>query len=268
MKMHRFLWLTDIHLNFLEPALVDAFLDALAARPADGVFLSGDIGEAPDVTRYLTDLAARLQCPVYFVLGNHDFYYGSIAEVRQSIEQLCASRPRLRWLRLSRIVALTEQTGLIGDDGWGDGRLGDYLNSPVKLNDWRLIDELSGLEKTALLGALQSLGDEAASHFQSVLPEALQRFQHVYVVIHVPPFREACLYEGRIAGDDWLPHFTCHAAGQVLAEAMAAHPERRMTVLCGHTHVAADVQILPNLRVLTGQAAYGEPAIQRVLEVE
>jgi hypothetical protein len=41
-----------------------------------------------------------------------------------------------------------------------------------------------------------------------------------------------------------------------------------MTVLCGHTHSSGEAQILPNLRVLTGGAVYGKPALQRVLEVE
>src|SRR4051812_44396530 len=127
--MQRFLWLTDIHLNFLPPAQVDAFLDALAAQAAAGVLLSGDIGEAPDVTRYLMDFDQRLRRPVYFVLGNHDFYRGSIAGVRHRIEQLCASHPRLHWLPRAGVVALTERTGLVGHDGWGDGRLGDYENS-------------------------------------------------------------------------------------------------------------------------------------------
>ena len=49
---------------------------------------------------------------------------------------------------------------------------------------------------------------------------------------------------------------------------MAAHPECEMTVLCGHTHSPGEAQILPNLRVLTGGAEYGRPALQRVLTVE
>jgi Icc protein len=56
--------------------------------------------------------------------------------------------------------------------------------------------------------------------------------------------------------------------GDVLAEAMAAHPDRNMTVLCGHTHGAGEAEMLPNLRVLTGGAVYGMPRIQRVLDVE
>ena len=101
-----------------------------------------------------------------------------------------------------------------------------------------------------------------------VLPDALGRFGHVVVVTHVPPFRAACWYRGQVSDDDWLPHFTCQAAGDVLADAMRARPDRRMTVVCGHTHGAGEAQVLPNLRVFTGGAAYGAPAVRRVLTVD
>ncbi len=266
--MHRYLWLSDIHLNFLQPDQVETFFDSLAANPAAGVLISGDIAEAHNVALYLKQMDERLHCPIHFVLGNHDFYFSSIADVRNAIRELCAVHPRLQWLPIAGVVPLTEVTALVGHDGWGDGRFGDYQASTVKLNDWRLIEDFNGLEKEARLPLLQALGDEAADHFRQVLPEALQRYRQVLVVIHVPPFREACLYAGCVADDEWAPHFTCHAAGQILAETMTAHPDKQMTVLCGHTHVAADVQILPNLRVLTGGATYRAPKVQNVLEVQ
>ena len=136
------------------------------------------------------------------------------------------------------------------------------------LNDYLLIEELAGLDKRDRLERLHALGDEAAAHFRAVLPEALARFRRLIVLTHVPPFREACWHRGRISDDDWLPHFACQAVGEVLVEAMAAHPECEMTVLCGHTHSPGEAQVLPNLRVLTGGAEYGRPEVQRVLEVE
>ena len=42
----------------------------------------------------------------------------------------------------------------------------------------------------------------------------------------------------------------------------------KMTVLCGHTHSPGFAQILDNLEVRTGGAQYGEPALQRVWELE
>jgi hypothetical protein len=84
---------------------------------------------------------------------------------------------------------------------------------------------------------------------------------------HVPPFRESCWHEGQVSNDDWLPLFTCKAVGDVLVEAMAAAPDQKMTVLCGHAHGGGEAEILPNLRVLTGGARYGNPAVQQVIGV-
>jgi hypothetical protein len=62
-----------------------------------------------------------------------------------------------------------------------------------------------------------------------------------------------------------MPFFTCAAVGVVLRAAMIARPAARVTVLCGHTHGAGAVDVLPNLRVVTGGADYGAPALQDVL---
>jgi hypothetical protein len=262
-------WLTDVHLNFLPPAAREAFVDTLADTRADAVVLTGDTGEAHDVAAHLHAIADRVARPVYFVLGNHDFYRGSVAGVREKVRSLCSVTPNLHWLPDAGVVPLTADACLIGHDGWGDGRLGDYRGSGVRLNDFGLIGEFGGFDEAAdaRLSKLHALGDEAAAHFRSVLPAALARFRQVVVATHVPPFREACWHEGRVSGDDWLPFFTCKAAGDALAAAMAAAPDRRMTVLCGHTHGGGEALVLPNLRVLTGGARYGMPEVQRVLEV-
>jgi 3',5'-cyclic-AMP phosphodiesterase len=265
--MKRLAWLTDVHLNFVTPRHVDDLCRAVRDLGADAVLLGGDIAEAPDVREHLERLDARLGLPIHFVLGNHDFYGGSITSVRSEIAALYARITRLCWLPQAGVVELTPATGLVGHDGWADGRFGDYARSGVLLNDYRLIEEFAGLDKQGRLARLRALGDEAAAHFRAVLPEALGRFPHVLVLTHVPPFREACWHRGRISDDDWLPHFSCRAVGEVLAEAMAAHPPSEMTALCGHTHSPGEAIILPNLRVLTGGAEYGRPEIQRVLTV-
>jgi 3',5'-cyclic-AMP phosphodiesterase len=265
--MLRLAWLTDIHLNFLDEESVQAFFRSLADVPADAFLLTGDIGEAPNVARLLNELDSALARPIYFVLGNHDFYRGSIAGVRATVESLCLACPNLHWMPREGVVRLTERTCLVGHDGWADGRVGDYAGSDVHLNDWCLIDELAGFDKATRLGRLQALADEAAAHLRSVLPAALTEYEHVIVLTHVPPFQESCWHAGKISTPEWLPHFTCQAVGDALAEAMATHADRQMTVLCGHTHGEGEAQVLPNLRVLTGGAEYGKPKLQRVLAV-
>lgn len=205
---------------------------------------------------------------MYFVPGNHDFYRGSFALVRQKITALCEACPNLHWMPAAGVVSLTEKACLVGHDDWADSRHGDAWGSDVDLNDWELIGDFMGLDKARRLDKLNALGDEAAAHFRKVLPDALARFEHVYVLTHVPPFPEGCTWEGRITNADWLPHVCCKAVGEVLAEAMKARSDRKMTVLCGHTHQPADAMVLPNLRIVTGGAEYYQPRLQGLLEVE
>jgi 3',5'-cyclic AMP phosphodiesterase CpdA len=242
----------------------------LAETGADAFVISGDIGEADDVIEYLEAIAEKVRRPVYFVLGNHDFYNGSIAGVREKVRAICAATPNLHYLPDAGVVPLTDDACIVGHDGWGDGRLGDYHASEVMLNDFGLIEEFGGFDEdpSERLAKLHALGDEAAAHFRAVLPDALSRFRHVIAVTHVPPFREACWHAGKVSGDDWLPFFSCKAVGDSLVEAMTAGPDRKMTVLCGHTHGSGEAQILPNLCVQTGGAKYGQPAIQRVIAAE
>ena len=266
--IRRLVWATDVHLNFLEAGGLDGFCVALARHEPDAVLLTGDIAEAPTVVPLLALMAAELKTPIYFVLGNHDFYRGSIARVREAVTDLSRRSAWLAWLPAAGVVPLGRDAALIGVDGWADGRLGDYLRSPVMLNDYVLIADLAGLDRAARLEQLHQLADAEAARLADLLAEALPRHRRVIVATHVPPFKEACWHEGKISNDDWLPHFSSRAVGEVLRRAASEHPACTLRVLCGHTHGAGTAQILPNLRVVTGGAEYGEPRVQGVIELE
>ena len=266
--MKRVVWLTDIHLNFLSPVESRRFLDNVAAAQPEVLLIGGDIAEAPDLAQQLNLIAESLDCPVYFVLGNHDYYFGSIRQVRSDVEAVCRRHPHLTWLSNASFAELTPRVGLCGHDGWADARLGDYERSLVMMNDYRLIEELAGVGKADRWPLLKALGDAAAEHVRCVLPAALDRFPRVIFLTHVPPLREACWYQGQLSNDEWLPHFTCLAVGQALVEIMRQWPDRKLTVLCGHTHSPGETWPLPNVQILTGDAEYGHPTIQRTFDFE
>ena len=260
------IWLTDIHLEFLDESGFRYFIRDLCNKNADAILISGDIAQAPTVGDYLLRIAQTLAIPVYFVLGNHDYYNGSVPDVRAAVTDLSYGVNNLHCLNACGPVYLNSTTSLVGHDGWGDARLGDYHNSTVILNDFLLIFDFAGLHREELRQQLNHLGHEAAEHFRTVLPEALSVTEHVVVVTHVPPFVEAAWYEGQYCDPDWLPFFSCKAVGDVLSQVMQKHQDKRMTVLCGHTHGGGRSQILPNLVALTGAAEYGYPAIQEIFE--
>jgi predicted phosphohydrolase len=261
-------WLTDIHLDWLSPAQRRAFYQSLRGAGLDALLIGGDIGEATTVERYLAELETAFAGPIYFVLGNHDFYKGSLERVRERVARQVGNSQRLVWLSMAGVVPLSKDTALVGHDGWADGRLGDGPRSEVLLNDHFLIEELSWLERPELYRRLAVLGDEAAECLGAVFEKALESFPRVVVLTHVPPFAEACWHEGRISNPDYLPHFASQALGRAIVEALERHPGREVTVLCGHTHSAGEATIRPGLTVFTGGARYGHPELQRVLHSE
>jgi predicted MPP superfamily phosphohydrolase len=253
----------------VSPGEVEKFAAGVVARQPDVVLIGGDTSESKDLVEQLSRLARLLRVPIYFVLGNHDYYYGSIEAVRTRVADLCRREPSLHYLSLvENVTELSPHVGLVGHDGWADGRLADYFASSVMMNDDWLIAELIGLTRAARWERLKGLADEAAAHIRRILPLALERYPNALLLTHVPPFRDACWYAGEISNDDWLPHFTCHAMGESIRKVMADHPDRALTVLCGHTHGRGEARPLPNVLVLTGGAQYGCPEVQRLFEFE
>lgn len=263
----RVAWVTDPHLDHLTPERVHRFLAELRAARPDALLLGGDIGQATNVELFLRQLAKDSPFHIYFVLGNHDYYYGSFSDVEYRMRHLMHEVRNLHWLPETGVVRLSPRTALVGSGGWADARHGEFMMSPVQLNDYALIEDLSPLNQAALAFRLNELGDRSARELRMVLPDALEHHEHVLVLMHVPPFKEACWHGGKPGNDDWLPHFTCAAAGQALVEAAERYPNRRLTVLCGHTHGEAYTQIRPNLQVKTGGAEYGAPRIAAMINV-
>ena len=83
-RTKRLVWVTDPHLDFVRPDTAADFCAAVAAEQPDAVLVGGDIGEAPNVEYFLRLLEGAWECPIYFVLGNHDFYRGSNGCLRRA----------------------------------------------------------------------------------------------------------------------------------------------------------------------------------------
>ena len=139
------------------------------------VLITGDIAEADSLLDWLSALESELACPIYFVLGNHDYYGGSMRSVRAAVESRCRDSRYLRWLDQSGVVRLSAAASLVGAGGWADARYGDYERSGVRLNDLNYIHDLIGHDHRTRGHILASFGDEAASALASPLQEAMRQ---------------------------------------------------------------------------------------------
>lgn len=267
----KFAWLTDIHLNFLHEDKRKQYYDEIK-RNCDAIVISGDIAEAKSVSKMLEEMARQVNKPIYFVLGNHDFYHGQINEVRDAMRLLTKNNPHLFWLGCCETIKLDNDTILVGEDGWADGRYGDYTHTPVSLNDSRLIADLFQeriLGRFQLLEKMQQLADEDANNLRIKLKEAAkQNPKKIVVVTHVPPFRETAMHEGKISSDDFLPFFSSKATGDVLMQFANELDSIEILVLCGHSHDWCSYYPLDNLTVFVGEAVYTQPCSQGVIETK
>lgn len=258
----RLAWLTDIHLDFLEPPELTRLGEEIAASKADAALVTGDIAIARETVPRLGVVAAAAGMPVWFVLGNHDFYGGSVDGVRSDME---ACEEPLRYIPQQAPVELAPGAWMVGCDGWGDARLGAPETSRVVLNDFIHIADLC--EAPDLTAKLRRLGAAEANILRAQLKRVPAGVKLILIATHIPPFEGACWHEGKISNADWLPFFTCDAVGKVIEQAATSRPDSRFLVLCGHTHSAGTVKVLPNLEVWTGAADYGAPRVDRVLEI-
>ena len=265
----KLLWATDIHLDSASSQARIKFVEGINQSDVDAVLITGDIATGTTILDELDWLNSELQATCYFVLGNHDYYGASIKRVRQEVAKWVKTHEKTVWLDETQAIPLSANRFLVGDGGWGDARNGDFLQTPVRLNDHRLIQELSGLDRPKLQQHLQQLGFEARERLAKKITLLLSNSEHIEEVIvatHVPPFPESAWYMGYSGAVDWIPDFTCKALGDLLLTLSTENPTIQWTVLCGHGHHQGTAKIRQNLTVYTGPAEYGKPDVVRIME--
>lgn len=258
--MGKVLWITDMHLDSCSDKTLNTFFKKI--EPGSTLIITGDIS---DSRRSLWDLLAiskaLMNCEIYFILGNHDFYYGSINSVRGNVKNFVNMQVNLHYIpnMLYPAYLKVDQTewALIGVDGWADAQAGNFDASPSLLKDYQLIHDFSNMDTVSKRRFLNLLGQEEAYKLKERLNEDVVG-DNILIATHVPPYEEAHLYEGKKASPVYLPHFVCVATGEVITEYAVNNKKKNIHIICGHTHQKLDIKIMDNITVHVGYANYSE----------
>ncbi len=251
-----YLWLTDPHFDKLKTSLYSWCADVRLDYPkSKGMILTGDISVSSSLENHLKDLAQHLSQPIYFVLGNHDYWGSSFQQVDNLIKALDGNNGLISLE--NKFIKLTEDIALTGTSGWYDGFFGD-MTTNVQMNDWKKIKEF---ENTSSI--MDVCRDRAATLSMQVLENISQaqrkgRCQKVVVATHFPPFIELINRE-----IDEMPFYGSKCLGEALTVGATTLDE--MIVLCGHTHEKATF-VLDSIYGYCGAAKYGKPEITGVLD--
>lgn len=255
--MKKILWLTDTHLTFSFLWKKYALIKYLKNIEADALFLSGDISNGFFIDYIIYYLATHLNIPIYFILGNHDYYFRKISEVHNDIKCLTKKYDNLYWLTENDVLKLKEDTCIIGAEGWYDCNYGNI--NYIKLTfDWRFIKDFRKIKSSKKkIQIFKKMAEDSADLIEKKLMKALNSgFKQIYLITHVPPFKEATRDEGTILEQFWLPYNTNTALGEKLKSIMINFPDRKLIILCGHIHDRVVVNINNNIECRTNNANY------------
>lgn len=266
-------WLTDIHLDCVNnlQVTINTLADEVAA--ADGVILSGDISVSHSLMHHLELLEDAFNKPIYFVLGNHDYYYSDILRVRKQVIAEHQDKRLCKYLGGLPFVMLSPTTALIGSDGWYDAYNGDVSKSQFIMSDWLNISDFKSAIRTTLTGkqidmhrimqVSREICKASVAHIARGISAVASNVNDILIVTHVPPFEQAYTngkYKN-IPNDHVTPWYTSRTMGEMLLLASKTYPHVQFTILSGHTHSEYQGSITPNLRIKVGKSSYGTPQV-------
>lgn len=253
----KYLWYTDTHLDKVAPWTLARFISHIISEKPKGVFLTGDISTGPLLCPHLKLLARFIKCPIYFVLGNHDYHFIGIEKQHENIRAACKKYDNLVWLTESDIIDLNHEVALIGAEGWYDARLGNpkYLKYTL---DWLLTPDFRKLPNMeARVEAFREISNKSNQLLEEKLHKALEQgYKTIYLLTHFPPWKEATRDVGKYLEKFWLPYNVNLNLGQMIEEVMADRKKRNVTVLAGHTHTDAWIHVSRNIECKVNKAKY------------
>lgn len=252
---------TDIHLDADGFRLLTGYPDQRAAGERlaadhDALVVTGDISTGEHFEAHFRAFCEGAKIPVYFVLGNHDFYDAPESVVRAT----AAAFPG--YLDGSHIIELSPRVALVGRTGWYDTLSGcpsTFRAQGDSIKDWKRIERLVDcwripqlLERTCI-----KWSEEETEKAVPLLEAAARGYQEVFFATHFPCFTAACF----APDGGWWPWSINTTMGVALRKVVDRFPNTDFTFLSGHTHRGGRKQLGPNLLCVAGQATYGYPRL-------
>lgn len=251
-----YLWYTDLHLDKIFPWTFVRFIRHIIKVNPKGVFLTGDISNGWLLPYHLRILVNFIKCPIYFVLGNHDLHFSSIDKVHGKIRSLCKEFSNLIWLTEADVIGLNDEVAIIGAEGWYDAELGNpnYLRATL---DWFLTKDFRQLPTwNDRINAFRKLSDESVVILEKKLEEAIkQKYKTVYILTHIPPWKNATNYEGTFFERYHLPYNVNLRLGKMI-ERFAMNKDMNIVVCAGHIHSDRWIRVANNIECKVNKAKY------------
>jgi Icc-related predicted phosphoesterase len=275
----KLLWITDSHFDFV-PGKAGMLGKYMAADypDTDGLLITGDISNGNYGKRDLKDISVALGKPVYFINGNHDYYHSSFERTdkrsRDAVKEVAEhvkttpSNASLHFLD-DGFVKIDDNTVIAGNSNWYDCRHGNVFGTPVDLTDFQVNKDLRQYAfREQKIDASKAYADKKASQMFEMLSSIPDDISRIILLLHVPPYPQAAWHQGQPSNSDWQPWMVSKVSGEKLLDFREQFPDKKLLVLCGHTHSSGYFKVDDNLEIYTGKAVYGSPKECGILDTD
>lgn len=264
--MAKYLWITDPHFNFLGQSRTVEFLNHAKGYKPAGIFLTGDISTGRELTSHLRLALNILDCPIYFVLGNHDYYHSSFAHTDYEMSYLSKQHNNLHYLNREEPISLSKDVAVIGHNGWYDAGWRTPILPFVFWADWYFIHDFRFHDSNAdRMSLMKYKADVATETLKVKLEKALKDHNTVYLLTHFPPWPEKNNKWGGLVEAFWKPYNSCKVLADMVTSVMKGHPTQKLIILAGHTHRQRYEKISHNIELRVGAGSHSKCQIEDVI---
>lgn len=258
----RVLWYTDLHLNDLSSSDLFRFINGIKLKRPDILFFTGDISNGKNIQYHLNYIAKHIDVPIYFVYGNHCFYWRSFDEIfNLQLLPNCQLLDKISSIKINNC-------SIIGATGWYDFGWRNPKTPLVFLADWIAIRDLREIKSFNLLKDFFRLfANKFVKSLEVKLLQALQESDIVYLLTHFPPhFYEDHKFWG-LSEWFWKPYNSSFLLYKMVCRVMSKYKDKKLIMLTGHTHKPETQIIADNIIALVGPASCGDPNVCTLLEI-
>jgi len=165
------------------------------------------------------------------------------------------------------IIPLNDETCLIGNENWYDARIGnpEYIKYTF---DWFMIEDFRQLSTMKdRIELMREIADKNADILCSKLEQAVDGYKTIYLLSHVPAWREAHRANELISDKFYEPYNISFLLGQKLEKIMEKHKKRHLICLMGHTHCPVSVHVSRNIECRVGRGSYAKISEEEIIYI-
>jgi len=259
---------SDIHLNHLSLNSANLFLREMIAQ-VELVLILGDTAEYEDLAVYVALIDKHCRhygAEAIIGIGNHEPIGASLSDVRSLLSNL--NRVYKHIHTSAPLTVYGDKTLVYLSNNYYDfcrGRAKKFMYLP----EWSAVAEFRACTQDELINRIYGMAERSAEDLVRNITSQIEMekgdVKRVLIGMHVPPFREASMFEGKISEGFAQAVFCHYGMGDRLRELAVTFPDIQFDVYAGHTHHKAVIKVLDNLMVTVSGSDYGKPVYEIVV---